>query len=145
VVNDLRIEDEDGRPFTEVVESLVRRNRTMARNVEISMDVEERVPATPLGETGTQASRIIQEALTNARRHASAKMISVSLRMDGPDLIAEVADDGVGFAPETLPGVGLGSMRERVAIIGGDLEIVSEKGWGTNVRLRIPLSEGGQG
>jgi signal transduction histidine kinase len=117
----------------------------MARNVEISMDVEERVPATPLGETGTQASRIIQEALTNARRHASAKMISVSLRMDGPDLIAEVADDGVGFAPETLPGVGLGSMRERVAIIGGDLKIESEKGWGTSVRLRIPLAEGVQG
>jgi signal transduction histidine kinase len=109
------------------------------------MDVSERVPAAPLGETGTQASRIIQEALTNARRHSQAKRISVSLRMDGPDLIAEVADDGVGLGSETLPGVGLSSMRERVAIIGGDLEIESEKEWGTRVRLRIPLSEGGQG
>jgi PAS domain S-box-containing protein len=145
VVNDLRIEDEDGRPFAEMVESLVRRNRTMAKHVEISMDVGEGVPATPLGETGTQASRIIQEALTNARRHSQAKRISVSLRMDGPDLIAEVADDGVGLGSETLPGVGLSSMRERVAIIGGDLEIESEKEWGMRVRLRIPLSEGVQG
>jgi PAS domain S-box-containing protein len=145
VVNDLRLEDEEGRSFTEVVESLVKRNRTMAKHVEISMDVGERVPATPLGETGTQASRIIQEALTNARRHASAKRISVSLRMDGPDLIAEVTDDGVGFGHGTLPGVGLSSMRERAAVIGGDLEIESEKEWGTRVRLRIPLPEGGQG
>jgi PAS domain S-box-containing protein len=145
VVNDLRIEDEDGRPFTEMVESLVRRNRTMAKNVEISMDLGEQVPAAPLGETGTQASRIIQEALTNARRHSRAKRIAVSLRMDGPDLIAEVADDGVGLGSETMPGVGLSSMRERVAIIGGDLEIASERERGTRVRLRIPISEGGQG
>ena len=145
VVNDLRLEDEEGRPFAEVVESLVRRNRTMAKHVEISMEVEGWVPSTPLGETGMQASRIIQEALTNARRHSGAKRISVSLRMDGPELIAEVADDGVGFGSETLPGVGLSSMRERAAVIGGDLEIDSEKGWGTRVRLRIPLSEGVQG
>jgi PAS domain S-box-containing protein len=145
VVNDLRIEDEEDRPFAEVVESLVRRNRTMAKNVEISMDVGELVPATTLGEAGTQASRVIQEALTNARRHSGAKRISVSLRMEGHDLIAEVADAGVGLGSETLPGVGLRSMRERVAIIGGDLEIESEKDWGTRVRVRIPLAEGGQG
>jgi PAS domain S-box-containing protein len=145
VVNDLRLEDEDGRPFAEVVESVVRRNRTMAKHVEIIMDVEERVPAAPLGETGTQASRIIQEALTNARRHSRAKRILVSLRMYGPDLIAEVADDGIGLGAEMLPGVGLSSMRERVAIIGGDLEIESEPERGTRVRLRIPLAEGGQG
>src|SRR5829696_7396105 len=145
VVNDLRLEEEEGRPFREIVESVVRRNRTMAKDVEISMDVEERVPDTLLGETRMQASRIIQEALTNARRHAGAKRISVGLRMDGDDLIVEVADEGVGFGPETLPGVGLGSMRERAAVIGGDLEIESAKKRGTKVRLRIPLAEGGQG
>jgi PAS domain S-box-containing protein len=145
VVNDLRIEDEDGRPFTEMVEFLVRRNRTMARNVEISLEVGEGVPSTPLGETGTQVSRIIQEALTNARRHSGAKRISVSLRMAGADLIAEVADDGIGFGTEASPGVGLGSMRERVAIIGGDLEIESEKERGTRVRLRVARVEGVQG
>jgi len=142
VVNDLRLDDEEGRPFTEMVESLVRRNRTMARNVEISLEVGEGVPATALGETEAQVLRVIQEALTNARRHASAKRISVSLRMDGPDLLAEVSDDGAGFGPDASVGVGLGSMRERVAIIGGDLEIESEREWGTTVRFRVPLSEG---
>jgi PAS domain S-box-containing protein len=145
VVNDLRVEDEGGQPFTEVVEDLVRRNRTMARNVEISLEVGERVPATPLGQTGTQVSRAIQEALTNARRHASAERISVSLRMDGDDLLVEVSDDGVGFGPETTPGVGLGSMRERIAIIGADLEIESEMERGTTVRFRVSLVEGAQG
>jgi PAS domain S-box-containing protein len=145
VVNDLRLEDEESRAFAEMVESLVRRNQRMARDMEISLVVDERVPSVPLGATGTQASRVIQEALTNARRHSRAKRISVNLRMDGDHLIAEVSDDGRGIGPDNLPGVGMGSMRERVVIIGGDLEIESEKERGTIVRLRVPLPEGVQG
>ena len=140
VVDDLRIENEEGRPLTEIVESVVRRNRTMARGIEISLEVGEQVPSEPLGETGTQVSRIIQEALTNARRHSGADKVSVSLIMDGDDLLAEVSDDGLGFGPETPPGVGLGSMRERAVLIGGELQIESEAERGTSVRLRVPLS-----
>jgi len=140
VINDLRIEDEEGRPFREIIESVVRRNRTMARGCEISLEVGEGVPSAPLGETGTQVSRIIQEALTNARRHSGAKKVTVSLEMDGYDLITEVSDDGRGFGLETSPGVGLGSMRERAALSGGEMEIESSVGRGTNVRLRVPLS-----
>ena len=140
VVDDLRIEDEEGQPFTEIVESVVRRNRTMARGIEISLEVGEQVSSAPLGETGTQVSRIIQEALTNARRHSRADKVSVSLAMDGDDLLVEVSDDGHGFGPETTPGVGLGSMRERAVLIGAELEIESEAERGTSVRLRVPLS-----
>jgi PAS domain S-box-containing protein len=139
VVNDLRLEDEVGRPFTAMVESLVKRNRTMARKAEISLNMGEEGPSVPLGETGAQVSRVIQEALTNARRHAGAEKISVSLRMDGEDLVVEVSDDGRGFDPETPPGVGLGSMRERAALSGGELEIQSVPERGTRVRLRVPL------
>jgi PAS domain S-box-containing protein len=142
VVNDLRIEDQEGRPFTEMVESVVRRNQTMARNAEISLEVKEEVPAAPLGETGTQVSRIIQEALTNARRHSGAKRISVSLQTEGRDLLAEVSDDGVGLRPDISPGVGFASMRERAALIGGHLEIESEEGRGTTVRMSVPLPQG---
>jgi two-component system, NarL family, sensor histidine kinase UhpB len=139
VVNDLRLEDEEGRPFTEMIESLIRRNRTMARQAGIDLHMEENVPSEPLGETGAQVSRVIQEALTNARRHAGATNISVSLRVDGDDLVAEVSDDGRGFDPETPPGVGLASMREPAVLIGGGLEIKSELQRGTSVRLRTPL------
>ena len=140
-----RLEDEEGRPFTEMIESLIRRNRTMTRKAEIVLHLADEVPSVPLGETGTQVSRIVQEALTNARRHASAKRISVSVWMDGDDLLAEVSDDGTGFGLEAPSGVGLGSMRERVAIIGGDLEIESERELGTTVRFRVSLAEGVQG
>jgi PAS domain S-box-containing protein len=142
VVNDLRIEDGEDRPFAEVVESVVKRNRILARDAEISLEVGEGVPSAPLGETATQVSRVIQEALTNARRHAKAKKISVSLRTEGEDLIAEITDEGVGFGPDAPPGVGMGSMRERAALVGGELEIESEEGRGTSVRLRVPLPQG---
>jgi PAS domain S-box-containing protein len=139
VVNDLRLEGEEGQPFTETIESLIRRNRTMARKATISLHIDEGVPVAPLGETGMQVSRVIQEALTNARRHSGAKEISVILRTDVGDLVAEVSDDGRGFGPDTRPGVGMGSMRERAVLIDGELEIESEPERGTSVRLRVPL------
>jgi len=142
VVNDLRLEDEEERPFPEIVGALVRRSRTMARRLQISLEVGEQVPSAPLGETGTQVSRIIQEALTNARRHSEAMRVSVSVKMDRDELLVEVSDDGRGFGSESSPGVGLSSMRERAALIGGELEIESEVEQGTSVRLRVPLSQG---
>jgi len=142
VVNDLRIEDEEGRPLTEVVESVVRRNRILARDTEVSLEVGEGVAQAPLGETATQLSRVIQEALTNARRHSGAKRISVRLRTEGGDLLAQVSDDGVGLGPDVSPGVGLATMHERAALVGGDLKLESQEGRGTSVLLRVPLSQG---
>jgi signal transduction histidine kinase len=142
VVNDLRLEDEEDRPFPEIVGALVRRSQTMAQRVEISLEVGEQVPSAPLGETGTQVLRIIQEALTNARRHSEATRVSVSLEMDRSDLLVEVSDDGRGFGSESSPGVGPSSMHERAALIGTELEIESEGEQGTRVRLRVPLPQG---
>jgi PAS domain S-box-containing protein len=141
-VNDLRLEVEGDRPFPELVESLVGRNRAMARDLEVSLEVEEGFPSALLGETGTQTFRILQEALTNARRHSGARRVSMTLRTEGSDLVAEVSDDGRGFGPETPPGVGLNSLRERAAVIGGELAVESEPGRGTSVRLRAPLPKG---
>ena len=142
-VNDLRVEEERDRPFPELVESLVRRNRTMARGYEISLEVKEGLPKTSLGNTGTEVLRVIQEALTNARRHSEATSVQMTLSKDGEDLVAEVADDGHGFEPGTTPGVGIKSMRERAAALGGKLEVASEVGQGTRVRLRVPISQRG--
>jgi PAS domain S-box-containing protein len=142
-VNDLRLEEECDRPFPEVVRALVQRSRTRAPGCEISLEVGEGVPSAPLGETGTQASRVIREAITNARRHSGAKRVSVTLRVEGDYLIAEVADDGVGFGPESRPGVGINGMRERAAVVEGTLSIESEVGEGTRVSLRVPLPQKG--
>jgi signal transduction histidine kinase len=138
-VYDLRIEEELDRPFPELVESLVRRNRSMAGGYEISLEVEEGFPSYPLGDTGAQVWRVLQEALTNARRHSRANKVSVVLKAEGGDLVAEVSDDGHGFGPESGAGVGRSSMRERAVAMGGELQIESEPGQGTRVRLRVPL------
>ena len=142
-VNDLRIEDERDRPFPDLVESLVERNRGMARGYEIILEVEEGFPATSLGDAGTEILRVLQEALTNVRRHSRARNVQVTLSKDRDELVAEVADDGLGFGPGTNPGVGLRSMGERAAALGGKLEIESEVGEGTRVRLRVSITQKG--
>ena len=111
----------------------------MAPGCDIRREVEEGFPSGPMGEAGVELSRVLREALTNARRHSGAGRVTVSLRTEGEDLIAEVADDGRGFGPEAEPGGGSKSMRERAAALGGELRIESEPGRGTTVRLRAPL------
>ena len=83
----------------------------MALCCEISLEVEDVFSSAPLGELGTEMFHIIQEALTNARRHSGARNVIVSLRVEEEELVAEVADDGHGFGAGTAPGLGLQSMR----------------------------------
>jgi PAS domain S-box-containing protein len=140
-VNDLRLEEERDRPFPDLMESLVQRNRQMAQGYEIRLEVKEGLPTTSLGNTGTEVLRVIQEALTNVRRHSGARSVCVMLRRDQDGLVIEISDDGRGFEPETTPGVGLKSMRERAAALGSKLEVTSEVGKGTRVSLRVPISQ----
>jgi PAS domain S-box-containing protein len=142
-VNDLRLEEERNRPFSTLVESLVERNRRMDPACDIRLEVQEEFPATltapVVGDVDTGMLRVIQEALTNARRHSGARNVEVSLRVEEGDLVAEVADDGRGFGAESDPGVGMSSMRERALRLGGELEVESVPGEGTRVRLRAPM------
>jgi signal transduction histidine kinase len=91
-----------------------------------------------------QLLRIIQEALANVRKHASATRARVRLVMENGMVAASVEDDGVGFDPEalgraTVPRFGLSTMRERAEAIGGTLTITSLPGGGTAVVARIPV------
>ena len=142
-MNDLRVEEERDRTFPRLIESLVERNRSMAHGYEIGLEVGEGLPTTSLGEAGTQILRVLQEALTNARRHSEAGNVEVRLSKDGDELVLEVVDDGRGFGPGITPGVGLESMRERATALGGKLGTDSHMGQGTRVRLRGPLPQEG--
>lgn len=86
--------------------------------------------------------RIVQEALTNVRRHADATVVRVRARMDDGRLVLEVRDNGRGFDPGSVgdAAYGLAGMRERAAIIGGEIEIDSAPGKGTRVRLGVPVA-----
>jgi signal transduction histidine kinase len=84
--------------------------------------------------------RIIQEALTNVARHADVRQASVTVEASGGALQVQVEDEGVGFDVSSVrTGAGLGGMRERVTILGGELEIVSAPGSGTRVSAQLPL------
>jgi signal transduction histidine kinase len=86
------------------------------------------------------AYRIVSEALTNVARHAGARRARVGLALDGGSVIVEVTDDGTGIAAEAQAGVGLVSLRERAAELGGRSEVTCPPTGGTLVRAWLPLS-----
>ncbi|MFM8413850.1 MAG: sensor histidine kinase [Planctomycetota bacterium] len=98
-------------------------------------------------EIETAVYRVVQEAVTNAVRHAAASRIEVALAATAETLRAIIRDDGRGFdvrgalQPARQP-FGLLGMRERVAVLGGVMDVTSEPGRGTVVEARIPLGQG---
>ena len=88
------------------------------------------------------AFRILQEALTNAARHAQADSIQITLALLNDQLLLRVHDDGRGFAVSAQhgqPGFGLPGMRERAAALGGRVDVTSRPGHGTTVEARFSL------
>jgi PAS domain S-box-containing protein len=113
---------------------------------EVTLDVGSKAFGRVGREVETACFRIVQEALTNVVRHASARRAIVVLRRDEVELRLSVTDDGVGFdraRAEALArrGVGLGlpGMQERAALAGGRLWIKSDVGRGTSVRAVFPI------
>jgi two-component system nitrate/nitrite sensor histidine kinase NarX len=90
--------------------------------------------------TETQVLRIIQEALTNIRKHARATSVEVYVRVSGEWLLFVVQDNGEGFDPQTVSPdhFGLRIMRERAASLGGTVNIDSRTGMGSWVEILIP-------
>jgi PAS domain S-box-containing protein len=90
--------------------------------------------------------RVAQEALNNVQKHAQTTAVSVALTQRGRKVRLEVMDEGLGFDPSAVLAeqgpverIGLSSMRERIALLGGELEIRSKPGAGTSVVAEVPL------
>jgi signal transduction histidine kinase len=103
---------------------------------------EERLPA----EIETALYRVAREALLNARKYAGTTWVGVTLERWDEKVHLEVRDFGLGFDPSAVSGgggpgerVGLSSMQERIALLGGDFEIRSGVGEGTTVVAKVPL------
>ncbi len=123
----------------EYLEKFSRQSGVSAR-----LDVQEGFPSNQALQVELQLVRVVQEALTNVRKHAHAKNAWVKLeRQDNVGRIT-VGDDGQGFDPAEAEGMaegryGIATMRERIAKIGGRLVVESEQGSGTAVTVTIPL------
>lgn len=114
--------------------------------ITVTLDADAPVTLNPT--TELHLNRIVQEALTNVRKHARAKQAWVRVRVSEGVLAATVTDDGVGFGPAGAgqpgtAGFGLQTMRERAEAIGAAITVRSTKHEGTTVEVRLPLDEGG--
>ena len=134
------------RDLVSSLDEYLRRYRSQT-GLEVEFAVEERARTARLV-PGAEAQllRIIQEALTNVRKHAQATRVTVRLDLvvdaRGQRLRAAVRDNGRGFALDRLPGgahFGLATMRERAEEAGGIFSIASQPGAGTEVAVEMPL------
>lgn len=106
--------------------------------IEVRSGVTQRLPAA----AEIALYRTVQEALTNAARHASASCVRVEIEQRPDGLHGVIADDGVGFEVEACVrsgGLGIKGMRERLEAVGGSLRIISAPGNGAEIRFRLPL------
>ena len=105
--------------------------------LQVVVDAPDDLPALPAA-VEVAAYRIIQEALTNVVHHANARRATVCLRLER-GLLIEVGDDGVGFRRGRVGGLGLRSMRERAAELGGSFTVAGAPSGGTVVRAVLPI------
>jgi signal transduction histidine kinase len=114
--------------------------QTSGDPVEWTLDVSgtrEAVPAT----VDSAAYRVVQEAMTNVRRHAGARHGRVEVRYAGPQVTVQVTDDGRGLGTpsgEVADGTGLAGMRARVEALGGTFDVQDRTPHGVRVNARIP-------
>ena len=113
--------------------------------LEVGLSVSQDWPESIPGDTETQVIRIVQEALSNVRKHAEAQRASVELSVKGGRGHVRIRDDGRGFdvtgSPKGPGGFGMQTMRERASAIGAILEVTTTPGEGTEVLLWLPGTE----
>jgi len=126
-----------------LVPAIERLAGTLAEQSELVVDLEARLGEQRLpAEAETALYRIVQEALTNVVKHASARRVSITLVRKEGFAVVVVEDDGQGFDPRTTRTGSLGfvGMRERVELVGGRLTVESAPGAGTTVAAEVPVT-----
>ena len=125
-----------------LVAALERLSASFSEQTGIKIDFEtalgdERLPA----EVETALYRIVQESLTNVVKHARARRVSILLARRNGAIKAVIEDDGQGFDPAASPSAGFGlvGMRERLALLGGRLEVESSGDTGTTIAAEVPV------
>jgi signal transduction histidine kinase len=105
------------------------------------------IPTTVADNISLCLFRVLQEALHNGAKHSGARKFEVYLRGTSGEIQLTIRDHGVGFVPEEVMkknGLGLISIRERVALVGGTFSVLSKPQSGTEIVVRVPISLGEQ-
>lgn len=109
-----------------------------ASGLRIDFDADTSIPVLD-GTRATALYRLLQEGLNNARKHARAQSVWVSLGVDSSGVYLAVEDDGVGFDVSVVrPGMGLSGLRERFALLAGELQVDTHPGGGTRLTGVLP-------
>lgn len=143
LITDLRPASLDELGAAAAIQALCERAERKGIDVDVSIDLageqgreRKRYPT----EVETAMYRIVQEALTNAAKHGSAKRAVVEVHEDETNVWVNVRDDGSGFDPsEHTDGFGLLGMYERVQLLDGSLQVKSSPGKGTTVEASFPI------
>jgi signal transduction histidine kinase len=123
-----------------LVPALEWQTREVSKRTGMLVDfVEENVSDELPEEHKTCVYRIVQEALNNCSKHAHAKSVRVAVRQDPTHLQVSIEDDGTGFDPRRVRGLGLVGMNERVTQLGGVLKVDSDLVRGTRLQIDLPL------
>lgn len=117
--------------------SLIKNAKTRAPELRIAADLDPNLNGADrvLSET---VYRVVQEAVTNVLKHAQATAVKINAGIDGNQVLIEIADNGVGFAPGVSFGRGLNGMSERVRALSGSFDLLRKDGE-TLIRCRLPL------
>ncbi|MGF7185905.1 signal transduction histidine kinase [Desulfitispora alkaliphila] len=111
-------------------------------NIQVQVSLEGNENKIPFN-IKVQMARVIQEALTNVRKHANAKKVKVSIEVNKDVIMLIVEDDGCGFSELNFVegnNFGLASMKQRIELVEGEFKVVSVPGKGTTVKAKIILN-----
>jgi signal transduction histidine kinase len=137
LINDLRPASLERLGLVGALEALA--EETSARgefDVKTEIEIDEKLN----GEEERVVYRLVQEALNNVLKHASAHSANVSARLIDHQVQIAVRDDGCGFDPDSVAaGRGLVGMRERIELLGGAIDVRSEPEGGTRISARVPV------
>ena len=140
LINELRPWALDQLGLVEALRQYIERYRVES-GIQASLTISGTLPTNPL--TDVTIYRVIQESLTNVRKHSQAAIVRVELRVSDNELEVDVADDGQGFDPtsavtSTKNGLGLTSMRGWAELAGGSFSVLSNPGQGCRTLLSVP-------
>jgi signal transduction histidine kinase/HAMP domain-containing protein len=109
--------------------------------IDAILHMDENIKLTDIAEQ--ELYRLLTEALNNTLKHSEANQVSVEMQLENDQIVLRINDNGCGFDPiNSFSGMGLQNMRQRTSTLGGYIDISSQPGSGTQIRIEIPAAIG---